>query len=194
MVALMQEKHPFPPKVGADNAKELEFPKRGSTYTVATAGQKAGGRGGGISFFHGSEVAWWTNAADHFASSVQAVDEVRGVWGVSGASLPSPLPFEQGQGTTIEGWVKPPSEIWLETTSAGPVGEFHKRYMRGDEEDRPLPCRLRALDGAEGIYRGGDFVPDTEPRKRASFPKPNIRKSTISPMGKCCGAARRSTS
>jgi hypothetical protein len=33
-------------KVGTDNAKELEFVKRGSSYQVATAGQKAGGRGG----------------------------------------------------------------------------------------------------------------------------------------------------
>ena len=127
MVDLMQQKHPFPPKVGTDNAKELEFPARGSTYTVATAGQKAGGRGGGISFFHGSEVAWWTNAADHFSASVQAVDEVRGVWGVLWTEPASPLPFERGVGTIV-GWVKPPSEIWLETTSAGPVGEFFKRY------------------------------------------------------------------
>lgn len=133
MVDLMQQKHPFPPKVGTDNAKELEFPKRGSTYTVATAGQKAGGRGGGISFFHGSEVAWWTNAADHFSASVQAVDEVRGVWGALWREPPTPLPFERGIGT-IEGWVKPPSEIWLETTSAGPVGEFFKRYSDAMKE------------------------------------------------------------
>src|SRR6185369_4969061 len=32
MTALMQEKHPFPPAVGTDNAKELEFVKRGSSY------------------------------------------------------------------------------------------------------------------------------------------------------------------
>ncbi len=128
MVALMQEKHPFPPQVGTDNAKAMDFPKRGSTYTVATAGQKAGGRGGGVSFFHGSEVAWWVNAADHFSASVQAVDEVRGVWGLLWREPVRPLPFERGKGD-IEGWVKPPSEVWLETTSAGPVGEFHKRYM-----------------------------------------------------------------
>lgn len=128
MVALMQEKNPFPPKVGTDNAKELEFIKRGSSYTVATAGQKAGGRGGGVSFFHGSEVAWWTNAPDHFSASVQAVDEVRGVWGVLWREPRDPLPFEAGIGK-IEGWVKAPSEIWLETTSAGPIGEFYKRYL-----------------------------------------------------------------
>ena len=128
MTALMQEKHPFPPQVGTDNAKELEFIKRGSSYQVATAGQKAGGRGGAVSFFHGSEAAWWTNAPDHFAASVQGVDEVRGVWGVLWREPAKPLPFEQGFGE-IEGWVKAPSEIWLETTSAGPTGEFWKRYM-----------------------------------------------------------------
>ena len=133
MVALMQEKHPFPPIVGTDNAKELEFPKRGSSYTVATAGQKAGGRGGGVSFFHGSEVAWWTNAGDHFSASVQAVDEVRGQWGVLWREPRDSLPFERGVGT-IEGWVKPPSEIWLETTSAGPMGEFYSRYSDAMKE------------------------------------------------------------
>jgi hypothetical protein len=127
MVDLMQQKHPFPPQVGTDNAKELEFVKRGSSYQVATAGQKAGGRGGAITFFHGSEAAWWTNAADHFAASVQGVDEVRGVWGVLWREPARPLPFEVGKGE-IWGWVKAPSEIWLETTSAGPMGEFFKRY------------------------------------------------------------------
>lgn len=127
MVALMQEKHPFPPQVGTDNAKELEFSKRGSSYQVATAGQKAGGRGGAVTFFHGSEAAWWTNAPDHFAASVQGVDEVRGVWGVLWKEPVNPLPFEAGRGE-IYGWVKAPSEIWLETTSAGPTGEFWKRY------------------------------------------------------------------
>lgn len=128
MTSLMQEKHPFPPQVGTDNAKELAFPQRGSTYQVATAGQKAGGRGGAVSFFHGSEVAWWSNAVDHFAASVQGVDEVRGVWGELWKEPGNPLPFERGRGS-IMGWVRAPSEIWLETTSAGPIGEFFKRYM-----------------------------------------------------------------
>jgi len=161
MTALMQEKHPFPPQVGTDNAKELDFPKRGSSYSVATAGQKAGGRGGAVSFFHGSEVAWWTNAPDHFASSVQSVDEVKGVWGVLWREPAKPLPFEKGIGT-IEGWVKPPSEIWLETTSAGPVGEFYKRYndaMKGIGRYRAVfvPWTVQ-----KEYYEGGDFVPFQE--------------------------------
>jgi hypothetical protein len=131
MVALMQEKNPFPPAVGADNAKELEFRNRGSSYTVATAGQKAGGRGSGVSYFHGSECSRWTNAPDHFASSVQAVDEVRGVWGVLWTKPRNPLPFEARMPEQIMGWARAPSEIWLETTSAGPTGEFHKRYKEG---------------------------------------------------------------
>lgn len=128
MVDLMQQKNPFPPAVGTDNAKQLEFVKRGSSYSVATAGQKAGGRGGAVSFFHGSEAAWWANAEDHFSSSVQSVDEVRGVKGILWREPANPLPFEVGKGVII-GWVKPPSEIWLETTSAGPQGTFYQKYM-----------------------------------------------------------------
>lgn len=162
MTALMQEKHPFPPQVGTDNAKELAFPKRGSSYTVATAGQKAGGRGGAISFFHGSEAAWWTNAPDHFASSVQAVDEVKGVWGVLWREPARPLPFERGKGE-ICGWVKPPSEIWLETTSAGPVGEFFKRYMdamKGIGRYRHVfvPWTVQSE-----YTESGEFTPNQEP-------------------------------
>lgn len=129
MVDGMHELNPFAPKVGRDNAKELEFATLGSNYRVATAGQKGGGRGSAISFFHGSEAAWWNNAPEHFASSVQAVDEVKGKWGVLWNEPANPLPFEKGVGS-IEGWVIAPSEVWLETTSAGPTGEFYDRYMK----------------------------------------------------------------
>lgn len=162
MTDLMQEKHPFPPKVGKDNAKELEFPRRGSTYTVATAGQKAGGRGGGVSFFHGSEVAWWTNAADHFAASVQAVDEVRGVWGVLWSEPRNPLPFERGKGD-IEGWVKPPSEIWLETTSAGPMGEFFRRYSDAMKKIGRYRAVFVPWTVQSEYQEAGEFIPSQEP-------------------------------
>jgi hypothetical protein len=161
MVQLMQEKHPFPPAVGADNAKELEIKQRGSSYQVATAGQKAGGRGGAVTFFHGSEAAWWTNAPDHFAASVQGVDEVRGAWGVLWKEPANPLPFEQGKGE-IYGWVKAPSEIWLETTSAGPSGEFWKRYndaMKGIGRYRAVfvPWTVQPE-----YVESGDYVPNPE--------------------------------
>lgn len=168
MVDLIHQKHPFPPQVGTDNAKQLEFPKRGSTYTVATAGQKAGGRGGGVSFFHGSEVAWWTNAADHFAASVQAVDEVRGVWGTIWKEPENPLPFERGIGT-IEGWLKAPSEVWLETTSAGPTGEFWKRYndaMKGIGRYRAVFVPWTVQSEYVEI---GDFVPSNDPEEEGEL-------------------------
>jgi len=161
MVALMQEKHPFPPQVGTDNAKQMEFVKRGSSYTVATAGQKAGGRGGAVTFFHGSEAAWWTNAPDHFAASVQAVDEVRGVWGVLWTQPANPLPFEQGIGK-IEGWVKAPSETWLETTSAGPTGEFWKRYLEAMKGIGRYRAVFVPWTVQPEYNEHGDFTPNAE--------------------------------
>jgi hypothetical protein len=176
MVDLMQEQHPFPPAVGKDNAKELEFVKRGSTYTVATAGQKAGGRGQSISFFHGSEAAWWTNAPDHFASSVQAVDEVKGQWGAIWRKPKNPLPFEQVEPDELYGWVIAPSEIWLETTSAGPTGEFYKRYMNAMKGKG----RYRAVFvpwTAESEYATeGRFEPTTEPEEEGALSEAEYQK------------------
>ena len=114
-----------------------------------------------MTFFHGSEAAWWTNAPDHFAASVQGVDEVKGVWGVLWREPPKPLPFERGIGE-IEGWVKAPSEIWLETTSAGPSGEFWKRYndaMKGIGRYRAVFVPWTAQ---EEYTESGEFTPLAE--------------------------------
>lgn len=92
-----QRNNPLAPHVGASNAKELEFDRIESAYSVATAGSKAGGRSKALFYFHGSEVAFWPNAGEHFAASVQGV------------------PNEPG------------TEIILESTSAGAGGEFYER-------------------------------------------------------------------
>lgn len=107
MVDRFQRNNPMAPHVGASNAKELEFDKLMSTYAVATAGSKATGRGKALTLFHGSEVAFWANAEDHFAASIQGVPLVPG------------------------------TEILLETTSAGPQGKFYEKWTdaeagRGD--------------------------------------------------------------
>lgn len=99
-VDMYQRHNPLAPHIGVANVKTLEFDKLLSTYTVATAGSKAGGRGRSLTLFHGSEVAFWPNAKDHFAASVQAV------------------PFLPG------------TEIVMETTAAGPQGEFYDRWQR----------------------------------------------------------------
>lgn len=64
---------PLRPKTGAANAKELTFPGLDSGYKVATAGGKAVGRSSTLQLFHGSEMAFWPNAAGHFAGIMQAL-------------------------------------------------------------------------------------------------------------------------
>lgn len=107
IVDRFQRNNPIAPHVGISNTKELIFDRLDSAYAVATAGTKAGGRSRATSLFHGSEVAFWANAPDHFAASVQGV------------------PLETD------------TAVILESTSAGPGGEFYERFLdaesgRGD--------------------------------------------------------------
>lgn len=92
----------FKPQTGASNAKELSFDKLESGYAVGTAGTKAVGRSQTIQLFHGSEVAFWPNAATHFAGVVQAVPDLPG------------------------------TEIILESTANGIGGEFHQRWQQAE--------------------------------------------------------------
>lgn len=111
MVDRFQVHNPLRPTVGASNVKELEFKKLDSIYEVATAGQKAGGRGGTVTLFHGSEVAFWQSADDHFSSSVQAVPD------------------------------RPGTEVILESTASGASGAFYERWqeaMAGEGDYIPI--------------------------------------------------------
>lgn len=99
MVARYHEHTPLRPSTGAANAKELLFNKLDSGYSVATAGQKAVGRSKTVQMFHGSEVAFWPNAGDHFAGVMQAIPDLPG------------------------------TEVVLESTANGIVGEFYERWQ-----------------------------------------------------------------
>ena len=90
------------PHTGAANAKELSFDRLDSGYSVGTAGTKAVGRSRTLQLFHGSEVAHWPNARDHFAGVMQAVPDLPG------------------------------TEIILESTGHGPGGEFHERWQQAE--------------------------------------------------------------
>ena len=90
------------PHTGAANAKELAFDRLDSGYSVGTAGTKAVGRSKTLQLFHGSEVAHWPNARDHFAGVMQAVPDLPG------------------------------TEIILESTGHGPGGEFHERWQQAE--------------------------------------------------------------
>ena len=90
------------PQTGASNAKELSFHVLESGYAVGTAGTKAVGRSQTIQMFHGSEVAFWPNAATHFAGVVQAIPDLPG------------------------------TEVVLESTANGVGGEFHERWQQAE--------------------------------------------------------------
>lgn len=99
------------PRTGRANARELSFALIDSALSVGTAGAAAVGRGATLQLFHGSEVAFWPNAAEHMAGALQAVPETRG------------------------------SEIFLESTAQGEGGAFHdlwRRAVLGASEFRPV--------------------------------------------------------
>lgn len=102
MVARYHEHSPLKPHTGAANAKELLFDRLDSGYSVATAGQKAVGRSKTVQLFHGSEVAFWPNAGDHFAGVGQAIPDLPG------------------------------TEIILESTANGITGEFYDRWQQAE--------------------------------------------------------------
>lgn len=98
IVERFHDHNPVAPDTGTDNAKELEFSRLDSKYTVAVAGIKAAGRSGMNRLFHGSEVAFWTNEKLHFSASVQTVPDLPG------------------------------TEVILESTANGVTGEFYRMW------------------------------------------------------------------
>lgn len=126
------------PTTGAANAKELNFSVLDSGYSVGTAGAKAVGRSKTVQLFHGSEVAFWPNAASHFAGVVQTIPDLPG------------------------------TEVILESTANGVGGEFHERWQRAEagigdyeaifvpwfwsDEYRRVPEEGFALDDEETKY------------------------------------------
>lgn len=63
------------PSTGTSNAKELVFDGLDSGYKVGTAGNRSVGRSMTLQYFHGSEVAYWPNAAEHAKGILQAVPD-----------------------------------------------------------------------------------------------------------------------
>lgn len=89
------------------NARELYFGRLDSGYQIGTAKSQGIGRGATIQYFHGSEVAFWSNAETHMQGALQAVPDADG------------------------------TEIILESTSAGADGLFYKLAQEaaaGDSE------------------------------------------------------------
>lgn len=66
---------PVKPKISASNARELIYTDLDSGYAVGTAGNKSVGRSQTNQYFHGSEVAFWANAAEHAKGVLQTVPD-----------------------------------------------------------------------------------------------------------------------
>lgn len=90
------------PSTGASNARELVFDKLDSGYKVGTAGNKSVGRGTTIQYFHGSEVAFWPNAAEHAKGILQAVPD------------------------------EPDTEVILESTANGIGNFFYQQWLKAE--------------------------------------------------------------
>lgn len=90
------------PKVATNNSKELIFGLLDSGYKVGTAENKSVGRSSTIQALHGSEVAFWNNAADHAKGVLQAV------------------PNESG------------TEVILESTANGVGNYFHEAWQAAE--------------------------------------------------------------
>lgn len=99
------------PEVDTSNSKELMFGGLDSGYKVGTAGNKEVGRSQTVQYFHGSEVAFWANAANHTKGIMQ---------------------------TIVDG---PGTEVLLESTANGIGNYFHQQWQiaeRGESDFIPV--------------------------------------------------------
>ena len=93
----------FKPLTGKNNAKELDFKDLDTAYAVGTAGSKGTGRGQTIHYFHGSEVAYWPHAESHASGVMEGIANEDG------------------------------TEIYLESTAAGPGDYFHSVWEKATD-------------------------------------------------------------
>lgn len=78
MVKRYHDHNPMRPSTGATNAKELIFDKLDSGYKLATAGSRDVGRGNTAQLLHASEMAFWSNAAEHMAGIGNTIGDAPG--------------------------------------------------------------------------------------------------------------------
>lgn len=89
----------------AKNANQLKFGDLDSEYAIGTAQNvHGGGRSSTIHLFHGSEVAFWAQAASHFSGVMQAVPDAND------------------------------TEVILETTGNGPAGEYYEQWQKAESK------------------------------------------------------------
>ncbi|NJB68522.1 hypothetical protein GGQ74_002195 [Desulfobaculum xiamenense] len=119
------------PVCGKDNAREIDFPALDSGYRVATAGARGAGRSQTVQFLHGSEVAFWRDAAEHAAGMLQTVPDAPG------------------------------TEVILESTANGMGDFFHCEWQRAEAGESPFRPVFIPWFWQEEYRRepGPDFAP-----------------------------------
>lgn len=90
------------PHTKYSSKKELKFDLLDSGYTLGTAGSKQVGRSSTVHLFHGSEVAFWVNAAHLAAGMLQTIPDLPG------------------------------TEIVFESTANGIGGFFHEQWQAAE--------------------------------------------------------------
>ena len=103
MYSLMWESHEPLLRVERVRSNDHEMAlANGSFLEVNTASTASGGRGGGVTRFHGSEVAYWEHAEEHTAGSMEQLSDLPG------------------------------AEMILESTANGPTGAFYERWRSAE--------------------------------------------------------------
>ena len=103
MYSLMWEQHEPVLRIARTRSNDHEMVlENGSAFEVNTASTPSGGRGGGVTRFHGSEVAYWDHAEEHAAGSMQQVSRLPG------------------------------AEMILESTANGASGSFYERWRSAE--------------------------------------------------------------
>jgi hypothetical protein len=90
------------PQSSTNNSKELIFGLLDSGYKIGTAENKSVGRSSTIQYFHGSEVAFWQNAAEHAKGIMQTIPDASG------------------------------TEVFLESTANGVGNYFHQQWQKAE--------------------------------------------------------------
>lgn len=141
IVKRAHEHNPIAPSVGASNIREMIFDKLDSRYSVFSAETGEGGRGEDVTLLHLSEYAYYAKPKEIMAGIATAVPD------------------------------KPGTEIIIESTAAGPSGEFYEMYqdaVNGKNEYLPIFVPWTA-DPDCSRDPGPDFEPEQE-RIDAGFP------------------------
>ena len=147
------------PEVDASNSKELIFGELDSGYKIGTAGNKAVGRSSTIQLLHGSEVAYWPNAAEHAKGILQAVP---------------------GSSNT---------EIFLESTANGVGNYFYDQWVMAEKgESDFLPIFIpwfwqdEYVKPIDGTFNLTEEENDLVNLFKLSLPQINFRRSKIAEL------------